>query len=433
MKTRTVAALFCIISFMLSTPASAQVVLRGGIIHTMTDAAPIEGGVVVLAADGTIAAVGGADTPIPSGVAVVELAADKHVTPGLIDAYTGLGAVEVDAVSATSDRDANLGLVRAAFMIADAFNPRSAVIPVQRMGGVTDALVVPTGGLISGQAAWIELAGADQTTFGRLVAERVALVMTMGERGASLMGGSRGALVMGLRLLFDDVAFYLKNKKLFDEGRTRPLAASRLDLEALGQVQAAQTPVLIRADSASDIEAALAFGAQQRLRVVIVGGAQAWMIAPALAKAKVPVILDAMDNLPNTFASLGARLDNAALLHAAGVPVVLSTFETHRVHLLRQYAGNAVRAGLPHEAALAAITRAPAEALGMDKTRGQLVAGKVANLVIWSGDPLEFSTRVDAMYIRSEPVSLESRQRALFERYKALPRRGEAKPSEAKP
>lgn len=411
---------FLVFILLISTPAVAQVVIRGGTVHTMSGP-PIEGGAVVIGADGLILAVGGADIAAPPGAQVID-ATGKQVTPGLIDVYTGLGAVEVDAVAATRDRDAGGGLVRAAFSIADVINVRSPVIPIQRAGGVTDALVTPSGGIISGRAAWIELADAADMTFARVVARDVAIVMTMGEQGAALVGGSRGALLMALRVLFDDVAFYLKNKRLFDENRTRQLAASRLDLEALGAAQAANLPALVRADSAADIEAAMALATAQRLKIVIVGGAQAYMVAPKLAAAKIPVILDAMENLPNTFASLGARLDNAALLHAAGVTVILSTFETHKVHLLRQYAGNAVRAGLPHAAALNAITSAPADALGMGKTHGSLAPGKVGNVVIWSGDPLELSSKPEAMFIRGKSVDPDdNRQRALFERYKARP------------
>ena len=172
---------------------------------------------------------------------------------------------------------------------------------------------------------------------------------------------------------------------------------------------------------AADILAALGVARDFKLRPVIAGGAEGWKVARELAAAKVPVLVYPLEQ-PSSFDALGAREDNAARLHAAGVPVGISTGSTHNARKLRQVAGNAVRGGLPHAAAIAAITRVPAEALGLGARYGTLAAGKVANLAVWSGDPLELSTRVVDLVIRGRRVSLRSRQTVLFEKYRTLAR-----------
>lgn len=179
---------------------------------------------------------------------------------------------------------------------------------------------------------------------------------------------------------------------------------------------------MFRVNRASDIRVVLKFADEIGLRPIIVGGAEAWRVADELAARKVPVVVQPTLNLPERFEKLGARADNAALLRKAGVPVILSTFSTHNVRKLRQAAGNAVRAGMSHADALEAVTAAPARALGRDDI-GTIEAGKAADLVVWSGDPFELSTRVERLYINGEPASLDNRQQKLFERYQQLPRR----------
>ena len=179
--------------------------------------------------------------------------------------------------------------------------------------------------------------------------------------------------------------------------------------------------MVFHVDRAADILSALALARDLKLRPVIAGGAEAWKVARELAAARVPVLVYPLAQ-PSSFDSIGAREDNAARLFAAGVLVGISTGATHDARKLRQVAGNAVRAGLPHEAALAAITRVPAEALGLGARYGTLAVGKTANLVAWSGDPLELSTRALEVVIHGRKVSLKSRQTALFEKYRTLVR-----------
>jgi imidazolonepropionase-like amidohydrolase len=179
-------------------------------------------------------------------------------------------------------------------------------------------------------------------------------------------------------------------------------------------------PVVVAAARASDIRAALTLAKDFGLKLVIAGGDEAWQVAPELAAAKVPVILQPTQNLPASFDALFSRQDQAALLHKAGVKVLLSTMgEPYRVNTLRQEAANAVSWGLPYFAALDAITRAPSEVFGLDA--GRVARGQRADLVLWSGDPLESSSRPLGLWISGAQQKLQSRQDALFEKYRQLP------------
>jgi len=174
------------------------------------------------------------------------------------------------------------------------------------------------------------------------------------------------------------------------------------------------------ANRRSDIETALRLGREFKLRLILGGAQEAWEIAPAIAAAGVPVIVEPLDNIPS-YDGLGVRYENAALLVKAGVKIVLMETDTHNSRNLKQQAGNAVSYGLPWDQALRAITLSPAEVFGVSDRYGSLDAGKVANVVVWSGDPFEFTTAVEHVFIRGKEVPLKSRQTELLERYKRLP------------
>jgi imidazolonepropionase-like amidohydrolase len=173
-------------------------------------------------------------------------------------------------------------------------------------------------------------------------------------------------------------------------------------------------------DRASDIEAALELAREYKVRLMILGGAEAWMVADQLAAAKVPVITGAQENIPLSFSSLGARQENAALLRQAGVSVIITagTVETFNVRNVRQHAGNAVAYGLPWDEALRAVTQAPAEAFGVGAAVGSLAVGREGNVVVWDGDPFEFSTQAVHVFVQGKDVRAPSRQDLLIEKYK---------------
>ncbi|TNE83939.1 MAG: imidazolonepropionase [Deltaproteobacteria bacterium] len=354
-----------------------------------------------------ITAVGEVDA---AGCTVVD-ATGKTVTYGLTEVSSTLGLVEVGAERGTVDHTGEGDAVRAALRVTDAYNPRSSVIPVQRIEGITSAVVTPGGGRIAGQGGWVELAGTTQAQ--AVGASSIGVWASMG-------GESKAQGLLELRELLEDARFLRRKGAAYDSGNSRELAASRLDLQALYPVLDGEVPLVLGANRASDIEAVLRFAKEEGILVVISGAAEGWLLADALAEANVPVILDPLVYGSGGFDQMHARADNAALLHEAGVTVVLSSFSTHNARTLKQVAGNAVRGGLDHDAAVKAITETPASAFGI-ADRGKVAEGQVANLVVWGGDPLEIGTAVEAVFIEGQSVPLVSRQTELRDRYATLP------------
>jgi imidazolonepropionase-like amidohydrolase len=193
-------------------------------------------------------------------------------------------------------------------------------------------------------------------------------------------------------------------------------------LEALVPVLRGERPLVITAHRVSDIEAALRLADELKLKIILSGASEAWLLAGELARRHVPVILDPMGGLPVRFDRLHARDDQAARLARAGVPVMFSTFSAHQVRLLWQQAGNAVRFGMDHDAAIRAITEVPASAFGLHGY-GKIEPNAVANLVVWEGDPLETSGRPLHVFVHGREASLETRQTRLLERYRTVPAR----------
>jgi imidazolonepropionase-like amidohydrolase len=341
----------------------------------------------------------------------------KLVTAGFVDLDVQVGLVEIELEpTARTDAQGGTDAIRAAFLAADGYDPASFVIPVTRMAGITSVGVVPAGGLVSGQSAWADLDG--ETAAEALASRALALHVNLaaGEDGPPM---GIAAALRRLRAALDDARFLRKNRPSWEKNAARALSADARDIDALGRALDGKQPVCFRVDRAADILSVLELARAERLRAVLVSAAEAWKVAPAIARANVPVIVHPLDHGPRAFDARFADEANAARLHKAGVQVILSTGETANARKLRQEAGNAVRAGLPAHVALDAVTRGPARAMGMESRYGTLERGKVANVVVWSGDPLELSTRVEAVFIRGRRVPLRSRQTALFERYRA--------------
>lgn len=407
-------------------PGTAQdVAVRGGTVYPVSGAP--EEGATVLVRNGVVRAVG-TDVEVPGGVPVID-ARGKVVTPGFFEAGTRTGLVEVGAVGDTRDYAVSGDPIRAAFDVADGVNPNSTLVPVTRAAGITTVVTRPAGGLISGQAAVIDLAGA--TVEEMLAARGAAMSARYGADAADAVGGARGSAALRLREVLEDARFWADNREAYRSGATRPVAASRLDLAALQPVLSGDRPLAVEVHRASDILTVLRIAEEYDVRLIVEGGTEAWMVADRLAERGVPVVVEPLTNLPGDFERLGARFDNAALLHRAGVSVILSTFDSHNARDLPLQAGNAVRFGLPWEAALRAVTLDPAIAYGLGDRYGSLEPGKVGNLVVWSGDPFETSTRVEAVVIRGSEVGLDTRQDRLFRRYRSLD--GERPPAYRRP
>lgn len=407
--------------------------LVAGVVHAQTIAIvggrvfpvsgpPIEGGTVIIR-DGRIAAVG-RDVAVPDGAQRID-ASGKWVTPGIINPATQLGLVEVGQVGETRNataRGRDETRVNAAFTVWDGLNPLSVLFAPARNEGITTVAVMPAGGLVSGQAALVDI--VDGGVSEMLVRSPIAMIAQIGNpQGANV--SSRGELLLRLRELLEDSRAYGRRRADYERAQTREFAASRLDLEAMQQVLAGRVPLLIVADKASDIEAALRLAREYGVRLIIGSGAEAWMVADKLVAAKVPVLVGSMVNIPGSFSTLGARQENPGLLRRAGVDVALigtgSDPDAFNVRNIKQEAGNAVAYGMTWDDALRAITLTPAEIFGVADRYGSLQPGRVANVVVWSGDPFELSTRVEHVFVRGVRSMSPSRQDELMARYKTLP------------
>jgi imidazolonepropionase-like amidohydrolase len=398
-------------------PALAETIaITGAKIHTVGPQGTIENGTLIIE-DGKIRAVGAA-LPVPAGTRRIIDAKGKVVTPGLFDSLSRLGVVEVGAVQGSNDARIEDDRITAAFRVVDAYNPRSTLIPVNRIEGLTRAVVAPNPGksLIAGQGAVVDLSGPGDY----LVRSPAAMFAVLGETGAELAGGARSGALLRLREALQDALDYAANRKAFEQGDRREYALSRLDLEALVPVVKGELPLVVAVNRASDIESTLRLAKEFGLRLILAGVNEGWLVARQIADAKVPVLVSPLDDLPGNFETLGATLENAARLAKAGVTMAFMTGDAHNARNLKQAAGNAVAYGLPWDAALAAMTVVPARIWGLADRYGTLEPGKDADVVIWDGDPLELTTFADAVFIRGREIPMTSRQTELRDRYKDL-------------
>ncbi|MCZ6537763.1 MAG: amidohydrolase family protein [Gammaproteobacteria bacterium] len=403
--------------------AAEVIAITGATVYTMTERGTLNDA-TVLVENGHIVAVG-SGVQIPDGAERVE-ANGRIVTPGLFDAYSYFGVSEMGLVKETVDVIQTDERYTASFELADVINPRSTLIPINRIEGVTRAMVAPRAGFfqelsnspILGLGSVIHLGSTEHF----IVARNNALFVMLGETGARLAGGSRANALLLLREALQDARDYAANRQGFEEGRRRAYRLNRMDLDSLVAVLNGQRPIVATVDRASDIESALRLANEFGIRLVINSGAEAWIVADKLADADVPVILDPLQNLPRRFESLGSTLQNAARLEKAGVTVAFSSGDSHNSRNMKQAAGVAVANGLSYETALRALTINPAEIFGLQATYGSVSVGAEADLVIWSGDPLEVSTFADFVMIRGKTIPMVSRSTLLFERYKDLDR-----------
>ena len=399
---------------MIALLLAQTIAITGGTVYPVSG--PKVANATVLIRDGKIVAVG-AGVTTPSGATRID-ATGKWVTPGLIDGAGQLGLVEIGAVPGTREGFLHGDTIAAAFNVAEGLNPASMLIPVTRIEGVTTALATPLGNLVAGQAVLIDLAG--NTIEEMLVKTPVGIVADLSESGKNEAGGSRAGVADRLRRAFRDALLYERRRADFNRAQMPPLPESPPDLEALLPMLHGQEALIANANRRSDIETALRLAREFKLKLVLAGAQEAWQIAAELARADVPVLVEPLDNIPS-YDALGVRYENAGLLAKAGVKIALLETDTHNSRNLRQEAGNAVAYGVSWEQALRAVTLSPAEIFGVADRYGSLEAGKVANVVVWSGDPFEFTTGVEHVLIRGKEIPLKSRQTELLERYRKLP------------
>ena len=408
------------IAALAAAPAAAQTLaITGGRVVIGDGTAPIDNGTVVIR-DGRVVAAG-ANVAVPAGAQRVD-AHGKWVTPGVVAGFSRIGLVEVDAVDQTNDVRANNSPFNAAIDVAPAINPEATAVAVSRAAGVTRAVVSPGTGrsIFGGQGAVIDL-GGDMHPITRA---RLFQYVELGEDGAGEAGGSRASAHVLLRNALREARELSR-----PGGRPDDVLLTHADAAALVEVLAGRQLLLVHVERASDILQVLALRQEfPTLRLVLVGATEGWRVAREIAAAHVPVIANALVDLPASFEQLSATQSNVGRMRAAGVTVAIGMInddEARQVRLSTQYAGNLVAltrvpgaTGLSWSEAFEAISAAPAEAMGLGGEIGSLRPGRRADVVIWDGDPLELATGVEAVWIDGVRQSLENRQTRLRDRYR---------------
>ena len=419
----------------LSTPVLAQslTAITGG--RVLTGTSVIENGTVVIQ-NGRVVSVGTGTAPV--GARIID-ARGKVVSPGFVAVDSGLGGSEVSSVAGSDDLTNGANSISASFDVSYGLDPWSFTLPVARLGGITRAIVVPnhpgggdghqddsdfagvgagglqTPGLFAGQAAIIHLAAGTDI----LVKPRVAMVAPFGEAGAGIAGGARGAQFIQFRETLAEVRLYARNRAAYDRAGLRDLSLSRADLEALIPVADGSMPLIVTVRRAADIQQVLRLAREEGVKIILDGAEEGWLIADQIAAARVPVLLNPISNLPGNLETRATRMQNATVLDAAGVVIAIKGNDgSHRVRETRYNAGNAVSHGLPYEAAIEAITVNPARIFGMAGQFGELRAGAAADVVIWSGDPLEPLSDAETIFIGGAEQAPTSRQFLLRDRYR---------------
>jgi hypothetical protein len=414
MKHNTLRWILAILTLQVTAAAyaSTAVLIHDATVHTMTSAGTLEH-TDILISDGKIAELGHGINA-PANAEVID-AKGRPVTPGLFGGISHLGLEEVGEESTIDDYSVTLGM-RPEFDVTLAFNPNSTVLGVSRLGGITFSMVAPSstegrggehGSLIAGQGAVARLDGTiDPATH--------ALFVELGGGANGLSGGSRAAQFMLLQQAVTEV----RSTRSLLPGDARLLTVG--GRQSLGTYLEGTHPVVFAVDRAADIRQVIAFAKREKVHAIITGGAEAWRVAPELAAAKIAVLLNPLTDLPDSFDSVGSTLENAARLQHAGVKIAFTFADdpsSYNIRRIRQTAGIAVAHGLPWEEGLAAITSHPAEIFGIEATNGSLAKGRPADLVLWSGDPLEVTTLADRVFIQGVSQPMQSRQTELRDRY----------------
>lgn len=391
--------------------ANAQnVLIKNATVHTASSQGTLKN-TDVLVQGGIIRAVG-KQLSAPAGTSSFD-AQGRPLTPGLFAGITGIGLEEVSAEDSTVDSTLNMktgesGLIenlRPEFDVTIAYNPRSTLLAVARVGGLSYTALGTSGALLSGQGSVMRLDGGYEP-----VANRRIPYIVIGSSKLEQSGSTRAAQFMLLEQAFNEARLPTAG----DERLLTSKGRAALNQEMLN------SRFFVSVNREADIRQVLKLAQKFNIRIALVGASEAWRLADQIAASKTPVFIDALDVLPGSFEQLGNTDDNAARLQRAGVSVsFINGSDSHNARKIRQVAGNAVANGMPWEAGLAGITLAPAKALGVDAQIGSIEVGKMADLVLWTADPLDVASTAQAMWLAGKSIPMVSRQTLLRDRYLA--------------
>lgn len=418
-----------------SAPAATAYAITHAKIFTLAGP-PIEDGSLVIR-DGKIAAVG-ANIEIPAGVQVID-GKGLQIYPGLFDSVTQMGLREIGAVSATVD-ETETGDFNPDVVAATAVLPSSEHITVTRAAGITEVLAVPasggmdsfgSSGFIGGQASAIHMAG--WTINDMLLKKSAAMVInwpsietrTFDFTTFSIKEKPYTEAKQEYDKKIDELADWLDRARHYTQamGHAGPADYNAdVRLESLAPVVRGQLPVLVFADDARDIRNAVEFCDKQKLKMILAGGLEAYKVKDLLRSKGVPVILrPVLTEVQQEDDAYDRLLTQPAELSAAGVKFAMASFDNSFSRRLGQNAANAVAHGLSYDEALKAVTLYPAQIFGLADQVGTLENGKIANLIVTNGDPLELTTDVKYLFIHGQITSLDNKQLRLYEKYSHRP------------
>jgi imidazolonepropionase-like amidohydrolase len=385
--------------------SAETVLLKGGLVHSANgETATIQD---ILISDNTIIGIGN-NLIIDGNTRVIEVNG-LPVTPGLISPMSNLGIVEINALDVTRDDESDL--LSAGFSIFNAFNPHSTVIPWNRSNGVTSAISTPSPSSfpIFGLGSSFVLDGSLKIKGSKDIAMFGRLGSSYGSR-AETLSILESLLEIGRKVNSTTIEDILE-MSLVDQ-----LELQSQDIIALGKVVNDGLPFVLETNRAVDILQALALKEKYGLNLVLASVEEAPMVINQLKESNTPVIIDPMDNIPDSFDELGSSLQLGRILDQAGIPIMFSTQRSHNYHLMRQGSGNAVAYGMSYESAIEGMTARVAEVFNLNN-RGILKTGNLADIVVWDGDPLEPASFPKIVMIEGKIQSLSSRSTKLTERY----------------
>jgi imidazolonepropionase-like amidohydrolase len=358
-------------------------------------------------------------------------ASGLSVYPGMIDSGTQLGLTEIGSIQETHDTT-ELGDFNPHMRAIVAVQPHSELIPVSRANGVTSAITRPGGRLVSGQSALINLDGWTWQEMTVKTPAAMAMEYPRAPRGrgaafaqtegANNIAQLRDRQLNALRQKLEDAQAYAKAKEARAADKGLPPRPVDHVLEALIPVVKGELPVLMVANAEREIKGAIEIADKYKLKLIISGAADAWKVASTLKEKNIPVIIGPVTDLPNNEDDdYDLNYSHAAKLHKAGVKFAFQTDDAAYARNLPYQAGTSAAFGLPKDEALKAVTIYPAQIFGVDKLLGSIEVGKMANLIVTDGDPLEFKTNVKQMFINGKPVDLSSRHTRLYDKFKDRP------------
>ena len=384
---------------------SQSILLKGGMVHSGTGAeATLQD---ILISGNEIAKIGN-NLTINGKTQVIELNG-LPVTPGLISPMSNLGIVEINALDVTRDDESDI--LKAGFSIFNAFNPHSTGIPWNRSNGVTSAITSPGSSSFPmfGLASYFILDGS-------LEIKGLKDIAMFGRMGASY--GSRAETLTILESLLElgQKASNTPVEEILEMRLADQLELQARDILALNNLVNNGLPFVLETNRAVDILQAIALQKKYGLNLVLSSVEEAPMVIDQLQASGISVIIDPMDNIPNSFDELGSSLLLGKVLDQAGIKVMFSTQRSHNYHLMRQGSGNAVAHGMSYQSAIRGMTLTVAETFKLGN-RGSIIEGKIADIVVWDADPLEPSSFPKFVFIEGKSQDLSSRSTRLTERY----------------